>query len=515
MILRNLRLGTRLALGFGAVLALTLVMATFSVVHVDRMLNASNEINAVNSQRALASEWLGLTRLNLSRATALAMTGNPQNLADVFKPQMADTTARIDALKKQIESELDTPKERALLATIAERRKAYTDVRNQILARMKTDPAGAQAQVIADMMPASRAYLSAVESFDQAMQTTLTEHQQAFASAVHGLHMTLIALALIAVAAGACLAWRTSRSITIPVAAALQAARQVADGDLSQPLQVNRSDEIGGLQTALRDMQLRLNDLVHRIRQATDNVSTASAEIAHGGLDLSTRTESAASSLEEASATVEQISGTIRHTADHAQTAQGLAGSTTQVAHRGSRMFARVVETMEDINASSKQIAEIVGVIDAIAFQTNILALNAAVEAARAGEQGRGFAVVASEVRGLAQRSAESARQIKALIGGSVERIASGAQLVQEAGGTMADIVRGVERVGQMIDQITAASREQSLGIGQFSSVVNHLDGMTQQNAALVEQSAAAAESLRDQAEGLQRMVGHFRLQPV
>ena len=513
MKLSDLKLGVRLGLGFGAVLALTLLMAAFSVVHVNRMLGASAEIDARNRMRALAGEWAGATRLNLGRTTALAVAGNPEPLAVFLKPQMAETSARIDELKKQIEAALDTQADKALAATIVQRRKAYVDLRNQVFARMKTDLAGAQAQVPAELLPASQAYLGAVEGLDKAMQDALAEHQAHFTDSVRTLRAMLLMLAVGATAIGVLLAWRTTRSITQPVAAAVQAARQVADGDLSQPLVVQSRDEIGALQTALRDMQLRLNSLVHQIRQATENVTTASSEIAMGGQDLSSRTESTASSLEQASSTMEQISGTIRQTAENAQAAQALSGHTTQAAQRGSQMFARVVQTMGDINASSKQIAEIVGVIDGIAFQTNILALNAAVEAARAGEQGRGFAVVASEVRALAQRSAESARQIKALIGGSVQRIEAGATLVQEAGSTMAEIVGGVERVGRMIDEITIASREQSLGIGQFSSVVTHIDTMTQQNAALVEQSAAAAESLREQADGLQHMVGSFRLQ--
>jgi methyl-accepting chemotaxis protein len=509
----DLRLGLRLGLGFGAVLALTLLITAFAVARVNQMLAASTHMAGYNQMRALAGEWVGATRLNLNRTMAMAVAGNPAALAAFLKPQMAQTSARIDELKKQLDSGVTLASEQAMMATIGQRRKEYIDLRNRIFERMKTDLAGAQLQVSGELAQSSQAYLGAIETLDQAMADGLARLETEYVASVRSLRAALAALAAGALAVGVLLAWRTTRSITVPVAAAAQAARQVADGDLSNPLEAGSADEIGVLQAALGDMQRRLNAMVRHIRQATENVTTASGEIASGGQDLSSRTESTASSLEEAASTVEQISGTIRQTADNAEAAQRLAGSTTGVAQRGGQMFDRVVQTMGDINASSKQIADIVGVIDGIAFQTNILALNAAVEAARAGEQGRGFAVVAGEVRALAQRSAESARQIKALIGSSVQRIEAGASQVQEAGSTMQEILQGVQSVGRMIDQITVATREQSHGMGQFSAVVAHLDTMTQQNAALVEQSAAASESLKEQAAGLQHIVGSFKLQ--
>jgi methyl-accepting chemotaxis protein len=243
-----------------------------------------------------------------------------------------------------------------------------------------------------------------------------------------------------------------------------------------------------------------------------DGISTASTQIATGNQDLSARTEQAASSLQQSAASMEQLTGTVRQSAESASQAAQLASSAAQVAQRGGQVVSEVVSTMDQINASSKKIADIIGVIDGIAFQTNILALNAAVEAARAGEQGRGFAVVASEVRSLAQRSAEAAREIKGLIGQSVDKVEAGSRLVQDAGSTMDEIVVSVKRVTDMISEISAASGEQSQGIGQVNVAVSQLDQMTQQNAALVEESAAAAESLKDQALRLSGIIGTFRL---
>ena len=307
-------------------------------------------------------------------------------------------------------------------------------------------------------------------------------------------------------------AWLTVRALLAPLRQVEDSMRRIADGDLATPVPDARHDEVGRMIAAMADMQDRLRALVSNVRQSTESITTASTEIAAGSQDLSSRTEQTASSLQETASSLEQLTGTVKQSADAAEQANQLASSAASVAERGGQVVSEVVTTMDEINASSKRISDIIGVIDGIAFQTNILALNAAVEAARAGEQGRGFAVVASEVRSLAQRSAEAAKEIKGLIGTSVGKVESGAKLVAHAGVTMTEIVASVHRVSAIIGEITASASEQSDGIGQVNTAVTQLDQMTQQNAALVEESAAAAESLRDQARRLSQLVGTFRL---
>jgi methyl-accepting chemotaxis protein len=300
----------------------------------------------------------------------------------------------------------------------------------------------------------------------------------------------------------------------VPLREAEVAAQAVARMDLSQPARRHYArDETGQLMQAIDAMREALRKTVHEVRRAVDSISTASTQIATGNQDLSARTEQTASNLEETASAMEQLTSTVRNSADAAAQANQLATSAADVAQRGGAVVGEVVATMTDIHQSSQKIADIIGVIDGIAFQTNILALNAAVEAARAGEQGRGFAVVAGEVRSLASRSAEAAREIKSLIGASVERVETGSRLVGDAGSTMSEIVASVQRVTDIIGEISSATREQSQGIGQVNLAVTDLDRMTQQNAALVEQSTAAAESLKDQAGRLSGMVSTFRLE--
>ncbi len=303
-----------------------------------------------------------------------------------------------------------------------------------------------------------------------------------------------------------------ARSIVIPIRQAQAVAEAIAAGDLRHPIDIAGQDEPANLMRALQQMQHTLQTVVGEVRITSGSISVASAEIASGNQDLSGRTEQSAASLEQTASSMEQLTDTVRQTADSARTANQLASSAAQAAQRGGDVVSQVVSNMQEITASSRKIGEIIGVIDGIAFQTNILALNAAVEAARAGEQGRGFAVVAGEVRNLAQRSATAAREIKTLINASVEKVESGSRLVQDAGATMGEIVSGVQRVSDIIGEITAATSEQSGELGQVNVAVTHLDQMTQQNAALVEQSAAAAESLKDQADKLAGVVSVFRL---
>ena len=307
-------------------------------------------------------------------------------------------------------------------------------------------------------------------------------------------------------------AWFTLRSILTPLKQVEQAMKSIAEGDLATSVPDSRGDELGQMIDALASMRDRLHDVVGEVRNSTDSITTASAEIAAGTQDLSIRTEQTASNLQQASTSMDELTGTVRQSADSARQANQLASSSAEVAARGGALVSQVVVTMDQINAASRKIVDIIGVIDGIAFQTNILALNAAVEAARAGEQGRGFAVVASEVRSLAGRSAEAAKEIKSLIAASVEKVECGSKLVADAGHTMEEIVVSVQRVSDIIGEITAATNEQSAGISLVNSSVNELDQMTQQNAALVEESAAAAESLKLQAQQLKRVVAVFKL---
>jgi len=326
--------------------------------------------------------------------------------------------------------------------------------------------------------------------------------------------MVLGALGTAAVVAGLLIAWLSARSITVPMRRAVAVAESVAAGDLSTHIEVHSRDETGQLLQALKGMNANLHAIVAKVRSGTDTIATASSEIADGNLDLSARTEQQASSLEETASSMEELTSTVKQNADHARQANQLAASASQVALRGGQVVADVVGTMASINDSSRKIVDIIAVIDGIAFQTNILALNAAVEAARAGEQGRGFAVVAAEVRNLAQRAGSAAKEIKLLIDTSVDKVDAGTRLVDTAGSTMADIVASVQRVSTIMSQIALASAEQEAGIEQINEAITQMDTVTQQNAALVEEAAAAAASLQEQAAGLEQVVSVFKLAP-
>ena len=346
------------------------------------------------------------------------------------------------------------------------------------------------------------------------MAAQLDESQQDTSTMAGASQMLLGAGAVTAIVLGALLATIVTRSIVKPVQQGRLAAEKIADGDLTQVLDTRATDETGQLLHALATMQGKLATIVSNVRRNAEGVATASAEIAHGNNDLSARTEQQASALEQTSASMEQLGSTVRQNADNARQANQLAMSASTVAAQGGDVVAQVVQTMKGINDSSRKIADIISVIDGIAFQTNILALNAAVEAARAGEQGRGFAVVASEVRSLAGRSADAAKEIKQLIGTSVERVEQGSTLVDRAGLTMSEVVSAIRRVTDIVGEISAASSEQTTGMAQVGEAVTQMDQATQQNAALVEQSAAAAQSLKQQAQQLVQAVAVFKLLP-
>jgi methyl-accepting chemotaxis protein len=392
---------------------------------------------------------------------------------------------------------------------------AYQKESSHVLARIQ-DGAYDTAKAADRQLQKAKAHIQTLEEQVSALAASIdaqiARSSASFASTLQFTALAFGGVLLLVVAAVVPLTLLNSRSIVSPIDYARRVAQAVAGGDLTMQIRADGRDEAADLLRALAQMQSSLRSIVGDVGSAADSIGTASREVASGNADLSTRTEQAASNLQQTASSMSQLTGTVRQAGDAAAQANQLAHRAASVAQRGGAVVAQVVSTMDQINTSSKKIVDIIGTIDGIAFQTNILALNAAVEAARAGEQGRGFAVVASEVRSLAQRSAEAARQIKGLIVSSVERVEAGSKLVGEAGATMTEIVASVQRVSDIIGEISAAAAEQNQGIVQVNGAVTELDRMTQQNAALVEQSAAAAESLREQAHQLAGVVSVFRL---
>ena len=515
------RIGTRLGAGFGVVLALMVLMLLAAVFQLWRI-QAHNTDNERHTERlVLVQEWSALVRTNLDRALTAtrleaaigddeAVRGRMEGVLSQLNAQMSDTATATVELQKKVVAISDEPAVAALIEKINAARSRFVGIRAQI--RDDIQMGEGSKRVEGELVPLAQSLLKTLDELTLHLKTASSTSTHELADIVRQALVVLVLICLVALAVGAVIAWLTTQAITRPMHDAVSIADRISQGDLSHTFESDRSDEIGSMLRRLSQMQQKLRTAFGEIGQATEHISHASREVASGNADLAHRTEQAASSLQETASSMDQLTGTVRHSAESARTASELATSSTQVARRGGEVVSQVVATMEEINQSSTQIASIISVIDGIAFQTNILALNAAVEAARAGEQGRGFAVVASEVRSLAQRSAEAAREIKALIDTSVDKVGNGARLVQEAGSTMNDIVASVQRVTDMIADISAASTEQNQGIEKMNQAVGQLDQMTQQNAALVEQSTAAAESLKDQAQRLAGIVSTFRL---
>ncbi|WP_247652660.1 methyl-accepting chemotaxis protein [Ideonella aquatica] len=427
-----------------------------------------------------------------------------------WQTEVAGLRKAFNALLEGEEDE-DNPLARHALAEID----TYAKSTGELLSRIQ-DGAYDNARGADRMFARGRQHIEAVEADLDKIDTILTSEVEgtraSFDEQLQRTTMAFLAVLAAAVFIVVPLTLANSASITRPMVQAREVALAIADGDLTRRIDARGQDELAELLRALDQMQGGLGRIVGRVREASESIRMGSGEVASGNADLNQRTEQAASSLQQTASSMEELTGSVRHSADNAQQASGLAQAATGVASHGGEVVAQVVQTMNEINAASHRIADIIGVIDGIAFQTNILALNAAVEAARAGESGRGFAVVAGEVRSLAQRSADAAREIKRLIGASVEQVENGSRLVGEAGATMQDIVASVQRVNDIIGEISHAAAEQSRGIGQVNAAVTDLDRVTQQNAALVEQSTAAAEHLRGQASTLAEVVGSFRL---
>ena len=515
---KNLSVAQRLAFGFGTLVALSLLGSVVSGrqtqvigAKIERVVAVNNAMSDTVGRLRNSMDEMGIQ----ARSVAL-MTEMKSITGEVDKFKAAKERYRKDeaALQALVAGAAATDDERRVVKDIAAVAATtiplIEDATNQAADGNNVEAALALTNRVLPKETTWRADLLALQ------KTIAADNAAAAASAkdAQGLLMAmLLAFALASIAVGTLVGWRVIRGVKAPIDRAMNFARRVADGDLSAEVHSDRDDELGLLLQAMDGMQRKLRDLVGHIRASAESIGDASKEVAIGNQDLSERTEQTAGNLQHAASAMTQLTGNVRQSADAAVQANGLAASASDVARRGGQAVAEVVSTMNDINASSKKISDIIGVIDGIAFQTNILALNAAVEAARAGEQGRGFAVVASEVRSLAQRSAAAAKEIKSLIGTSVERVETGARQVADAGATMREIESSVERVTAIISEISAASAEQSSGIGQVSGAVSQLETMTQQNAALVEESAAAAESLREQAAGLNTLVNTFRLE--
>ena len=511
MRLNNIKIGRRLALSFGLVLLITAVIAGIGAWRLETLAQTTQQLTQVDNERLQATmEWRQNIELNWMRTRAAVLATDSGHFAEL-QAEMEKTSAAVNTTRSTVERLITSDAGRQLITNIDKAREAYRAPRAALLQR-KANGEDVSSALRQQLTPLAEAYNQSVRDFEQRQKQLYEQTRDAAAAQAQQGQLIILVCAVLALLAGAWSAWLLSRSVTIPLQQAVRSASGIADGDLTQAIHVEGRDEMATLLAALKNMQGKLADVVAGVRTNAESVASASAQIAQGNSDLSSRTESQASALEETAASMEQLGSTVRQNASNAHQANQLALEASTVAAQGGDVVSQVVNTMQGINDSSRKIADIIGVIDGIAFQTNILALNAAVEAARAGEQGRGFAVVASEVRSLAQRSAEAAKEIKQLISASVQQVEQGTHLVDQAGTTMSEVVRAIRRVTDIMGEISAASTEQSQGVAQVGEAVMQMDQATQQNAALVEESAAAAGSLNGQATQLVNAVAVFRL---
>jgi len=509
---------TKLLGGFGLLAAVVVIVSGMALKALsDTNAEFSRYMNGINARAAVSAQIRTAVDRRAIAARNLVLVTKPSDLelelAEVNQAHK-DVQAHLAKLKDLMANATDTSdRARELVADIVRIETGYGPVALRIVGLAQ---AGKKDEATADIDDNCRPLLAQLVRATDAYATYTHERELAIAQQFadrYAMERNLLAgICLIAVALAACGGLWLTRKITVPIGSAVDVARTVANGDLGSRINVSGNDETRDLLDALRTMNERLIGIVGRVRDSSNSIAHAVGEIASGNLDLSQRTEEQAASLQETAATMEEFTSTVRLNAENAQQASSLAANASDVAQRGSSVVGRVVDTMTEIGQSSSKIADITGIIEGIAFQTNILALNAAVEAARAGEQGRGFAVVASEVRSLAQRSSTAAKEIKELISASVQTIQDGSALAGEAGKTMADVTQAVARVTDIMGEIAAASAEQSRGIDQVNLTITQMDETTQQNAALVEQAAAASKSLEVQGRELSETVSTFRL---
>jgi len=510
---KNFRIGHRLGFSFGLVAVLLAVLAALTFLRIESLyqdINATN--NYLYPKTVLANNIKDkVTEAVISMRNALLLK-EPARIKEEL--DSIETGAKIIVASiEKLEQSANTEEDKQFLLKLTVVRKRFVDARTRFAALvLNNELDSAYQSLFAEVGPTQKAYYEILDQLVAHEDALMQKSGQRSGEDAALTKNLILALTLVALAISAGIAWYTSRSITAPLANAVAVARRVADGDLTSVIKSGTKDEAGQLLDALKDMNAGLLKIVNEVRDGTGTMAIASTQIAAGTLDLSSRTEKQASALQQTAAAMEQLTSAVKQNADNADLANSTAAGASKVALAGGAVVGEVVKTMSSINASSRRIVDIISVIDGIAFQTNILALNAAVEAARAGEQGRGFAVVATEVRNLAQRSAAAAREIKTLIDDSVEKVDSGTKLVEQAGSTMSDIVTSVRQVENIIASISIASREQTVGIQQVNQAISQMDEVTQQNAALVEETTTASQSLRGEADNLALVVSAFKL---
>jgi methyl-accepting chemotaxis protein len=513
---KSMRIATRMGIGFTIILALSFLSTAIALWRLQIVAEATHTMmqQPLAKERMIA-DWYRYIHTAVRRTAAIAKSSDP-SLTAFFAEDSVATSKGASEMQKGVEPLLITDKEKALFKAIGEQRKIYAAARDAVV-KAKADGQAEEANRIIEQtfMPAANTYQNLVQELLENQRKSIDATAAEIEASYRFSKVALLTISLVALLSGITCTLILVRSLLKQLGGepeyAATIARRIASGDLAVTVATASGDRSSVL-SAMETMRDSLAVIVGQVRTGTDTMATASAQIATGNQDLSMRTEEQASSLEETASSMEELTSTVKQNADNARQANQLAQSASQVALKGGEVVAQVVDTMDGINTSSKKIVDIIGVIDGIAFQTNILALNAAVEAARAGEQGRGFAVVATEVRSLAQRSAAAAKEIKTLIGDSVNKVEAGSVLVEQAGKTMDEVVASIQRVTDIMGEITAASSEQSAGIEQVNQAIAQMDEVTQQNAALVEQAAAAAESLQEQAGNLAQVVSVFKL---
>ena len=513
MSFKDMKISSRLVLGFGI---LTLLIALMGGISVVKSNHVGQAFDAVVNDRyakiaALNNIKEGLNQVARSLRNAVIMS-SPADIQQQLK-NAEEARKGIAEHWDMLHARMRSEKGKALLASAEDTRSKYVVVHQKfvgLIADGKTEEA--KALLLGDLRPVQLAYFAGVDDLIAFQKAAMDTAAQQTLDEISGMQALLWAFGAVAVVVAVLMALWIIRAISRPLNQAVAIARAVADGDLTMQFDAEGNNETAQLLQALKVMQESLAKVVSHVRQNAEALASASGQISLGNTDLASRTEEQAAALEETAASMEQLTGTVRHNADNARQATALTTTASDIAQRGGEVVGRVVETMQGISQSSSRVNEIINVIEGIAFQTNILALNAAVEAARAGEQGRGFSVVAGEIRTLAQRSATAAKEIQALIGESVTRVNAGSKLVDEAGSTMGEVVLAVKRVTDIMSEIATASSEQSTGIEQVNTAVNQMEQMTQQNAALVEQASAAAQSLVEQAEDLRSAVTVFKI---